>query len=596
VEERARAKSLSSLTEDLIRPSFTSHRAVAHADCGLNEQVLGSVLSCRLVLNDAQSVEDIIDRTLSDLRTGFGEAKTDRGWFWGVQRDAAVNGSLELESLEARATNSAEQAREYNNPFLDREVLGALGALDLGTVSSLGYELADRKRTYAMLVQPASGASGGPRAEQEATQRRSLEPIGEAPDTQRTLALVKRGSPRELTEFELANGLTVIAQRRRGTPFVTAVLGFHGSSAWATDPALGEASALSETWRVDSAPSQVGLSLRWDEGQDDRHFVARAVAPDLDAVLKALARERFPHFDWPNLRFRRMLPWLTQSENSPDALASRQERQGLFGAHPYAAFAPAARADHVTTQAVDRFLLSVRRPDNAVLVIVSDAEPNAVRAGVADYFGTWAKPSTPKLPPPPPIDLTVERRPSLVIVDKPSSQVDLRFSCLIGHGTGKARVAQEVLADILTDRTHTALRNETGVAYFADGQFRVLAAGASEISVSTSVDTAHVGQALSFLKELSQLDVAEISDADLSWRRFQGLEATVFDDQTTASTANALYAAWLEDRPLFDLDFEQQYLASLSQADLAPSLATCNGHAVIVAVGNRAAIAAAARP
>ncbi|HWZ87298.1 MAG TPA: insulinase family protein, partial [Polyangiaceae bacterium] len=162
VEERARAKSLSSLTQALIRPSFTSHRAVAHADCGLHEQVLGSVLSCQLVLNDAHDVEDIIDRTLSDLRTGFGDAKTDRDWFWGVQRGAAVNGTLALESLEVRAATSAEQARDYNNPFLDREVLGAVGALDLGAVSALGYELADRKRTYAMLVQPASGASGGP--------------------------------------------------------------------------------------------------------------------------------------------------------------------------------------------------------------------------------------------------------------------------------------------------------------------------------------------------------------------------------------------------------------------------------------------------
>jgi len=126
---------------------------------------------------------------------------------------------------------------------------------------------------------------------QQTRERRGLELTDGAPDTQQTLALVKRESPRPVDQFELNNGLTVLVRRRHGTPFVTAILGFRGSSAWATNPSLGEAAALSETWIVESAPSQAGLSLRWAEGQDDRHFVARAVTPDLDTALKELARQ-----------------------------------------------------------------------------------------------------------------------------------------------------------------------------------------------------------------------------------------------------------------------------------------------------------------
>jgi len=92
-----------------------------------------------------------------------------------------------------------------------------------------------------------------------------------------------------------------------------------------------------------------------------------------------------------------MLPSLTHDENSAEALAFREQRSALFGLHPYAAFAPAARADTVSTQAVYGFFLGMRRPDNAVLVIVSDTEPSAVRAGVEQYFGDWKRPTTPSL-------------------------------------------------------------------------------------------------------------------------------------------------------------------------------------------------------
>ena len=593
IEERARATSLSKITEALIRPGFTSHPAVAHAECSLNEQVLGEVLSCRLILNDASDPEDVLRRTLAELREGFGDAQGNRDWTRAVQRAAAIDATLGLESLQARAISAAEDASEHGNPFLNRAVLSAFATLDLGTVSALGFQLADRKRTFAMLVTPQSGAAGA-QARQESRNRASLKQTLAAPDTLATLALVKRAVPRELEQFTLSNGLTVIAERRRGTPFVTAVLGFHGSSAWASDPALGEAVALSESWQVASAPSQEGLSLRWDEGEDDRHFVARAVAPDVDSVLKALGHERYPHVDWPNLRFRRMLPSLTRLENGYDALASRAERSALFGAHPYAAFAPAARADSITKQAVERYFTSMRRPDNAVLVIVSDTEPSAIHASVEQYFRSWTKPSSALLATPTDVPLGSAHPPRVVIVDKPSTQVDLRFSCLLAQGTGKWRAAHEMLAALLAQRTEYALRDEAGIAYYAHAQFEALAAGVDEISLSTSVDAAHVGQALSFLKGLARLGPEDIGDGSLAWRRYQALEASAFEDQTSYGTALSLYRAWLERRTSADLDGAPQLIASLTKADFETSLRSCGGHAVIVALGERATIAAAA--
>ncbi len=591
LEARAQARSLAELANDLIRPSFTSHGAVAHATCSLYDQVLADVLACELTLNDASNPEDVLTRSLADLRHGFGDVAGNHDWARTVERDAAIEATLAFENPDLRAISGAERAQKYDNPFLDFEVVDRLSSLDLGKVTALGFQLADREHTYAMLVEPASGS--GERRRQATHERRAQEALEDAPDAQATLTLVRPAASREISKFQLENGLTVIAERHPGTRFVSAILGFRGSSEWASDPALGKAAAFAETWHVESAPSDAGLSLRWDEGQDDRHFVARAVSPDLNATLKALAGQRYPHFEWPNLRYRRMLPALTRQESAPDAVAEREEQSALFGSHPYSAFAPAARADSVRSQAVDRFLLSMRRPDNAVLVIVSDFEPKQLRANIEDYFGSWSKPREAKLEAPPTISFETSHHPSLIVVDKPSPQVDLRFSCVLPHGESKARATEELLTRTLAVQAEDFLRHRTGIAYFANGEFHQLAAGVDEITISTSVDTPYVGQALEFLQGLGQMSPEDIADRTLGWQRYQSLEEAAFENRTTATSADLLYRAWLDSRSLESLARAPELIAGITQADFKAPLTLCGGHAAIVAVGNREAIVAA---
>ena len=286
-----------------------------------------------------------------------------------------------------------------------------------------------------------------------------------------------------------------------------------------------------------------------------------------------------------------MLPALTSAENSFDRTAARKERSALFGSHPYAAFTPAARADTVSAQALGRFFSSMRRPDNAVLVLVSDADPEAVRAAVEAHFGNWAKPSGPPITPPPPIDLQAARPAgAVVVVNKPASQVELRFACLLEQGMGPQRVAEETLADALRRHAYGTLRDQTGIAYYASASFRALAAGVDEISIRTTVDKKHVGQALSFFKTLSTLQAPPISDPSLAWLRFQGLQEAAFQDETTKQTADVLYRAWLEHLELKDLEQKPAQIAAVTVADLVAPLHNCLRHSVIVAVGDQATI------
>ncbi|HEY3665641.1 MAG TPA: insulinase family protein [Polyangiaceae bacterium] len=201
LQDRAQAELLANLTDTLVRPTYTSHPAVARAGCELNEEALSAVVACHLSLNDASDAEGILNRTLTDLRNGFRYARINRDWVWTRQRDLALDSTFELEGLQARAVQGARAARLYGSPFLHQEVLGKLPRLDLGEVSSLGYAMAERGHTFALLMKPQRGATAAaPPAAQEAGRQSADDMHGVAPDIQQTLALVKPAGKRELSQ------------------------------------------------------------------------------------------------------------------------------------------------------------------------------------------------------------------------------------------------------------------------------------------------------------------------------------------------------------------------------------------------------------
>jgi zinc protease len=594
LHDRARAKLLGEIARVAITPKFASHRDIARAECGLSEAVLTNVLLCRLVLNDAHNVDDAIDRALAQFREGFGLRAGFGDWMWELERDVAIDATLESESILQRPLRSAREMREYGNPFLDRQVINELAQVEPAEVGHAGFELADRKKAFAMLVVPLADAVPSPVEPPGSSTRRkqSIATSGPAPDPHEILHLISPSLGRDVKQFRLSNGLTVIAQRRKDTPFVSAILGFRGSSSWAENPALGKAVAFSENWAVPKSPSRLGLSMNRRESWDDRRFNARAVAPILDTVLEALSAERNPRVEWPNLRFRRMLPSLTRNEGDFEELPRRQERTALFGPHPYSAFAPVVQADAVAQQAIHGFFNKMRRPDNAALIVVANSDPDAVLAAAERRFGSWRAPSEEKITSPPPIDLSQPHPPTWIVSHRPAStETDLRFTCLLPSGSGRTRVAEHMLADVLRRIAEDELRGRTGMAYYASSTFSSLAAGADELSLSTTVANQHLPAALAFFKRIGDIDAARFPD--FAWARFQWLEDYAFRDTTTFATANELYDLWVHDREIAELDREPGFIADMTLTEVLSFLPACHRHSVIVAVGDRSLIEAA---
>src|SRR5262249_61715855 len=85
------------------------------------------------------------------------------------------------------------------------------------------------------------------------------------------------------------------------------------------------------------------------------------------------------------------LQTVAQQKASPQFVSNRQFRRTLFGDHPYAR----TSETEASVQAIDRAKIEAfhrdhYRPNNALLLVVGDVEPNAIISAAEKSFGCWS--------------------------------------------------------------------------------------------------------------------------------------------------------------------------------------------------------------
>src|SRR5256886_16069785 len=143
-----------------------------------------------------------------------------------------------------------------------------------------------------------------------------------------------------------------------------------------------------------------GGSLSSQVSQDYSSLTTRGLAeyaPQLIALVGDVAMNpTLPAEEIAILKQQRMQN-AAQQKASPQFLSNRQFRRALFGDHPYAR----TSETEASLRAIDRgkieaFHRERYRPNNAILIVVGDVEPNAIAAAAEKAFGGWAKGDVPK--------------------------------------------------------------------------------------------------------------------------------------------------------------------------------------------------------
>jgi len=219
------------------------------------------------------------------------------------------------------------------------------------------------------------------------------------------------------THARLSNGLQVVLAEAHSIPKFHGELFFRAGEALISDRAVGLAELTATVLRtgtnartsrqIEEDLRRLGADLGASAGQDTSAISFAGLSEFAEPLLRLvneLAREAaFPDAEFERER-RQKLEEVKLERTSPGFLASERLRKVLFGAHPYAKISPSEaklaaykRDDLVTVYR------EIYTPENALLVLVGDFDPQAMLKLAESVFGSWAgkKPAakpTPALP------------------------------------------------------------------------------------------------------------------------------------------------------------------------------------------------------
>lgn len=387
-------------------------------------------------------------------------------------------------------------------------------------------------------------------------------------------------------EETLPNGLRVVILPNHELPYVTLSLSL-GAGGWA-DPedAPGTASLAAQmltrgteryTYETLAEESErFAIDLGGSASIDDTSVDAQAVsdlAPEAFELLAEITlRPTFPE-DALTLLKSQLATGLAIQETSPDFLADRALRRALYGAHPYARSAEPEQSqlEAITAEGLARWWQIFARPDDAVLYVAGDIEPENAIALAREHFNGWIIPqkvaSLPSFPIP-------ERQPTrILLIDNPTEQAQIRVAQLAFTRHHPDWYASRVLSHIfggsgLSSWLNQSIRVDKGLTYGAYGGFRPRRL-AGELRISTFSKAESATETLSTI--LEQVDrvrrESPSSDALQDAKRYL-VGSFVLGRETPMA---AISDHWLITSHALPDDYLEQLLAGMQSAT-APQL------------------------
>jgi zinc protease len=219
------------------------------------------------------------------------------------------------------------------------------------------------------------------------------------------------------TRARLANGLEVVLAEAHSIPKFTGELYFRAGNALVSDRSTGLAEMTATLVRTGTAQRtsrqieedlrRLGADLGSSAGQDNSAIGFAGLSEFAEPLLQLvneLAREAsFREGEFERER-RQKLEEVKLERTSPGFLAGERLRKILFGAHPYAFVSPTeAQVAAYQRELMQSVYREIYVPENALLMLVGDFNPQAMLKTVEKTFGNWSgkKAAAKEFPAPP---------------------------------------------------------------------------------------------------------------------------------------------------------------------------------------------------
>jgi len=206
------------------------------------------------------------------------------------------------------------------------------------------------------------------------------------------------------TRARLSNGLQVVMAESHSIPKFHGELFFRAGEALVSDRSVGLAEMTATVVRtgtthrtsrqIEEDLRRLGADLGSSSGQDTTAISFAGLSEFAEPLLKLvdeLAREAsFPTAELERER-RQKLEEVKLERTSPGFLAGERLRKVLFGAHPYALVSPTeAQVAAYKRDDLEAVYREIYTPENALLMLVGDFEPQSMLDTIQKIFGDWA--------------------------------------------------------------------------------------------------------------------------------------------------------------------------------------------------------------
>jgi zinc protease len=336
----------------------------------------------------------------------------------------------------------------------------------------------------------------------------------------------------KITEKKLANGLTVVLAPLPNVPKVTGELSFRVGQSEGGDKGAGlaqmaagvatEGTTTRTSKQLKEELRSIGGTLAMGSDADATFMRVSSLsefAPQLFELMSDVAQHpAFPDSE-VTLAKNNTIQGIRGARSNPNFLANERLQKAVFGDHPYSFVVPDEKSIAALTPAdLKDFAAKYFVPNNAILILVGDFEPDAAFAQIERAFGSWKRGEVTetKIPEPP----KRERR-QIYFVNRPGSvQSVINMGVLTiprkGEDYFALRTADTIFGGSFYSRLTRNIREGKGYTYapFSASNTR---AKSGIFTVGASVRNEVTGPTLlEIFYELDRMRVLPVTDEELA--------------------------------------------------------------------------------
>jgi zinc protease len=515
---------------------------------------------------------------------------------------------FEYEDPLQRALVMAQQAHFTRDPRAYDRIFAALTGTGWGRTEDESWEFLRPTRARLLLVLPAPASAPAHLTAYPRERRLAADPEPQPRPAAPALELPPPLEPARVRRRVLQNGLEVLAVRQPGLSVLSAGVLLRGGSALARPLGVAEVADHVVTFNRDRGDAFLyGALVNSAQQPDGVTLTVRAGSEHLAKMIAILAsrlRERWVD-DRLMANFRaRTLPLLRADEARPEMESELQFWRALYGDHPYARRAGAEDLARVERSDVERWLRATYRPDNTVLAVAGDIDPERALALAELWLGDWKSDFEPPrghvevsfprardvvAPAPPPAGEQV------LLVDRPGArEVELRWGCMLPESTEPAAAAAyQLAAELLDGRLGPLLRDRLAATADAEVSATLLAGGAASLQLSARCERDNLGPVVDALhRQLDGLADQVAPAEELRAARFARSMRELASDVTTPALVTRLLELRRRSQPEAALD-PQPALRQVSADQVRAVFAGCRNRTVLLLSGDAASARAA---